>query len=71
MYVKSLRGYFQMNNFKPAIPDFCLINTVDEMDNVFIDTGIMLDFGDAIDIEFIATDTAKGWLDVLHKNNPS
>ena len=60
-----------MNNFKPAIPDHCVINTVDEMDSVFNDTGIMLYFDVAIDIEFIATDTAKGWLDVLHKNNPS
>lgn len=53
-------------NFK-----LCLINTVDELENVFADTGIMLDFGQAVDNEFIATDTVKGWLDVLHKNNPS
>lgn len=60
-----------MNNFEPAIPDHCVINTVDEMDSVFSDTGIMLYFDVAIDIEFIATDTVKGWLNVLHKNNHS
>lgn len=58
-----------MNNFKPAIPDFCLINTVDEMDNVFIDTGIMLNFGDAIDSEIAAIDTVKEWLGDLSKDN--
>lgn len=58
-----------MNSFKPAIPDHCVINTVDEMDSVFSDTGRMLCFDDAIDNEFIATDTVKGWLDALHKNN--
>lgn len=57
--------------FEPAIPDHCIINTANEMDDVFIDTGIILDFGGAIDNEFIATDTVKGWLDVLHKNNNS
>lgn len=59
-----------MNNFKPAIPEHCVINTVDEMDNVFNDTGKMLYFDVAIDNEFIATDAVKGWLDVLQKNNP-
>lgn len=60
-----------MNSFKPAIPDHCVINTVDEMDNVFLDTGKMLYFDEAIDNEFIATNTVKWWLDVLHKNNNS
>ena len=58
-----------MNNFKPAIPDHCVINTVDEMDSVFNDTGVMLDFGDAIDSEITAIDTVKEWLGDLSEDN--
>lgn len=54
-----------MNSFKPVIPEHCVVNAADEMDNVFNDTGVMFDFGDAIDSEIAAIDTVKEWLSGL------
>lgn len=50
-------------NFK-----LCLINTIDELENVFADTGIMLDFGQAIDNEILAVDVVEDVLESLPKN---
>lgn len=50
-------------NFK-----LCLINTVDELENVFADAGIMLDFGNAIDNEMIAVEVVEKILKSLPKN---
>lgn len=50
-------------NFK-----LCLINTVDELDNVFTDTGIMLDFGHAVDNEMLAVEVTEKTLKSLPKN---
>ena len=50
-------------NFK-----LCLINTIDELDNVFADTGIMLDFGNAVDNEMLAVEVVEGVLKSLLKN---
>lgn len=43
-----------MTNFK-----LCLINTIDELENVFADTGIMLDFGHAVDNEMMAVEVVE------------
>lgn len=51
-------------NFK-----LCLINTVDEIDNVFVDTGIMLDFVNAVDNEMLAVEVVEQTLINLIKNN--
>lgn len=56
-------------NFKPAKPTWCVINTVYEMDNVFNDTGVKLDFHTAIDSEYIAVDVVETLLVNLAKNN--
>lgn len=50
-------------NFK-----LCLINTIDEIDNVFADTGIMLDFGHAVDNEMMAVEVTEEILKSLTKN---
>jgi hypothetical protein len=50
-------------NFK-----LCLINTIDELGNVFADTGIMLDFGNAVDNEMAAVDVVEKILESLPKN---
>ena len=50
-------------NFK-----LCLINTVDEIENVFADTGIMLDFSQAIDNEILAVEVTEEILKSLPKN---
>lgn len=57
-----------MNNFEPANPEWCVFNLVDELDNVFADTGIMLDFGQAIDNEILAVDVTEKTLKSLPKN---
>jgi len=53
-----------MTNFK-----LCLINTIDELESVFADTGIMLDFGQAIDNEILAVYVVEQALINLIKNN--
>lgn len=53
-------------NFEPANPEWCVFNLVDELDNVFADTGIMLDFGHAVDNEMMAVDVVER---VLNKIN--
>lgn len=55
-------------NFEAANPEWCVINTVDEMDNVFADTGIMLDFHTAIDNEMKAVEVVEGVLQKLSSN---
>ena len=50
-------------NFK-----LCLINTIDELENVFADTGIMLDFGQAVDNEMMAVEVTEKILKSLPKN---
>lgn len=50
-------------NFK-----LCLINTVDEIETVFADTGIMLDFGHAVDNEMLAVEVTENILKSLPKN---
>lgn len=57
-----------MCNFTPAATSECVINTVDEMDDVFWDYGIMLDFGQAIDNEMAAVDVVSGILESLLKS---
>ena len=58
-----------MNNLTPAIPGECVINTVDEMDDVFWDYGVMLDFGHAIENEIMAAvEVVDGILESLLKN---
>lgn len=52
-----------MTNFK-----LCLINTIDELENVFADTGIMLDFGQAVDNEMAAVEVTQEILKSLPKN---
>lgn len=51
-------------NFK-----LCLINTIDELENVFADTGIMLDFGQAIDNEIMAVDVVEDVLESIKNNS--
>lgn len=51
-------------NFK-----LCLINTIDELDNVFADTGIMLQFGQAIDNEMIATEVVEKAIGDIKNNS--
>lgn len=46
-------------NFEPAKPNWCVINTINEMNNVFIDTGVMLYFDAAIHNEDIAVDVVE------------
>lgn len=48
-----------MNNFIPAQPSECVINSVDEMDNVASFYGVMIPFDQAIDNEMIATEVVE------------
>lgn len=48
-----------MNNFKTSQPGEFTLNTVDEIYNVFRDTGVMIDLGQAVDNEFIAVDVVE------------
>lgn len=56
-------------NFEPANPEWCVFNLVDELENVFADAGIMLDFSQAIDNEILAVDVVENVLINLIKNN--
>lgn len=51
--------YLLMNNFQPAQPSACVICAIDEIDNVFADFGIELEFGQAIDNEMLATEVVE------------
>ena len=51
-------------NFKTAKPNEFTLNTVDEIDSVFRDTGVMIDLSQAVDNEFIAVDVTK---EILNK----
>lgn len=55
-------------NFEPENPEWCVFNLVDELENVFADTGIMLDFGQAIDNEMMAVEVTEKILKSLLKN---
>lgn len=57
-----------MTNFEPANPEWCVFNLVDELDNVFADTGIMLDLGHAVDNEMLAIEVTEKILKSLPKN---
>lgn len=46
-------------NFEPANLDHCVINTIDEMADVFCDTGIDIYFDAAVENEDIAVDVVK------------
>ena len=48
-----------MTNFEPANPEWSVFNLVDELENVFSDTGIMLDFGNAVDNEMLAVEVTE------------
>lgn len=48
-----------MNNFKTSQPGEFTLNTVDEIDSVFRDTGVMIDLSQAVDNEFIAVDVVR------------
>ena len=52
-------------NFKPAKPSEFALNTIDEIEGVFRDTGIMLDLGKAVHNEFIAVNVSKEILNNL------
>lgn len=52
-------------NFKPAKPSECLIFAIDEIEDTFRDTGIMLDLGQAIDNEIIAVNVVSEFLNGL------
>lgn len=52
-------------NFKTARPGEFALNTVDEIDNVFRDTGVMIDLSQAVDNEFIAVDVTREILNKL------
>lgn len=54
--------------FETANPNWCLLNTALEIDDVFFDSGVMLDFGQAIENEIAATDVVKSALQKLSSN---
>ena len=56
-------------NFKPAQPELNLLNTVLEMEQVCIDTGVIVCFLDAVDFEEDAVNVTKHALQNIIKNN--
>jgi hypothetical protein len=54
-----------MNNFEPARPNECVLETVDEMDLFHFNHGFELSFSYVVILEEIATETVERWLSDL------